>query len=111
MVSKENCILECLECHRVCMETLTYSLRRGDPYAEASHVHLLLDCSQICQTAADFITRDSDVSCRISEIAAYLCERTSVNCEQWAAADPQMKQCMEVCRRCGECCRKIMIAA
>lgn len=114
-MSKETCVAacipECLECHRICMETLTYCLRKGEDYAEADHVHLLLDCSQICLTAVDFMTRDSDVVSQISEIAAYLCEKTAVSCERWGDSDSQMKRCMEVCRRCGECCRKIMIAA
>lgn len=106
-----TCVTECLECHRVCMETLAYSLRKGNDYADADHVQLLLDCSQICLTAVGFMTRDSGAVHQICEIAGYLCEKAAVNCERWADTDPKMKQCMDECRRCGECCRKIMIAA
>jgi hypothetical protein len=114
-MSKENCIAACipegLECHQVCMETLTYCLHKGEDYAEASHLQLLLDCSQICLTAVDFMTRGSDIVCRISEIAAYICERTATSCERWADTDETMKRCRDVCRQAGESCRKIMIAA
>lgn len=106
-----TCITECLECHRICMETLIYGLRKGGDYADADHAQLLLDCSQICLTAVDFMTRDSNVVHRISEITSYLCEKAAVSCERWASSDAKMKQCMDQCRRCGECCRKIMIAA
>lgn len=110
MSTDKTCIAECMECHRVCMETLTHCFSEGKSYVEATHLQLLLDCSQICQTATDFMIRQSDLVCRTCEIAAYVCEKTSVSCERWASSDPQMKRCMEVCSRCGECCRKVMMA-
>jgi hypothetical protein len=111
MANTEVCIAECMECHRVCMETLTHSLRQGQAYVEADHVQLLLDCSQICQTAVDFMTRGSDAVCQICEITAYICEKAAVSCARWADTDPKMKRCADVCKRCAECCRRIMMAA
>ena len=111
MVIREVCVTECMECHRVCMETVAHSLRQGEPYVEAEHLRLLLDCAQICQTGIDFITRGSDTVCQICEVAAYICEKTAVSCSRWADTDPQMKRCADVCERCAECCRRIMMAA
>jgi hypothetical protein len=111
MASIEEGIAECMECHRVCTETLTYCLRQGKAYVEPSHVQLLIDCAQICQTTADLMTRGSDVACQMCEVAAYVCERTAVSCERWASTDSQMKRCADACSRSGENCRKIMMAA
>ena len=111
MITKEVCIAECMECHRACMETLAHGLRQGQAYVEADHVQLLLDCSQICKTTIEFMTRGSDFTNRICEVTAYICEKTALSCGRWADTDAEMKRCADVCKRCAECCRKIMMAA
>ena len=55
----QQCIQNCVECHRVCLETITHCLREGGKHAEAAHIGLMLDCAQICQTSADFMIRGS----------------------------------------------------
>ncbi len=55
----EECIQNCLDCYRVCLEMVTHCLQMGGRHAEASHIRLLLDCVEICRTSADFMLRGS----------------------------------------------------
>jgi hypothetical protein len=54
-----ECIQNCLDCHRICTETVTHCLMMGGEHAAAEHIGLMLDCAQICQTSADFMLRMS----------------------------------------------------
>jgi hypothetical protein len=110
-MNKDNYVAECMECHRLCMEAVSYCLRQGGDYAEENHIKLLLNCSQICMTAVDFMIRGCESLQQVCEITAYLCERTVVSCQRWAETDAVLKQCMNQCSRCGEHNRKVMMAA
>ena len=100
----EQCIQECLSCHRVCLETLTYCLQKGGKHAEAKHVRLLMDCVHICQTSADFMLRGSDLHTRTCFACAEVCAACAESCEKMGE-DARMKACAEACRRCAESCR------
>jgi len=102
----QECIRNCTECHRVCLETVAHCLQLGGPHAEAAHIRLLLDCVQICATSADFMTRRSDLHARTCAVCAEVCERCAEDCEQFGD-DEQMKRCAEVCRRCAQSCRQM----
>lgn len=110
-MNKDNFVAECMECHRLCMEAVTYCLRQGGDYAEEKHVTLLLNSSQISITAADFMIRGCENLAELCEVAAFICERTVISCQRWADTDPVRKQCMNQCSRCAEQNRKVMIAA
>jgi hypothetical protein len=102
----QRCIQECSECHRVCVETVSYCLQMGGRHAEASHIRLLLDCAEICQTSANFMLRGSDLHGRTCAVCAEVCERCAEDCEQFGD-DAQMKACAEACRRCARSCREM----
>jgi hypothetical protein len=104
--SMQECIENCTECHRVCLETVTHCLQQGGAHAEASHIRLLLDCVQICQTSADFMSRGSELHAQTCGVCADICERCARDCERWGE-DPQMKACAEVCRRCATSCHQM----
>jgi hypothetical protein len=70
-----RCIARCLECYRVCVETLRHSLERGGPHTKATHIRLLLDCIDICRLSADFMLRVSDFHVRICGVCAEVCQR------------------------------------
>ncbi len=102
----QHCIQNCQECHRICLETVTHCLQVGGPHAEASHIRLLLDCAQVCQTSADFMLRVSEFHPRVCDICAEVCERCAQDCERFGD-DPMMQRCAEACRRCAESCRRM----
>jgi hypothetical protein len=34
----QECIRNCMDCHRVCLETIAYCLQQGGKHAEANHI-------------------------------------------------------------------------
>jgi hypothetical protein len=102
----EECIRNCMECHRICLETVMHCLQMGGKHADPAHIRVLLDCAEICQTSANFMIRDSEFHARTCGVCAEICERCADSCEQ-IGADEKMRQCIEICRRCAESCRQM----
>jgi hypothetical protein len=102
----EDCIKNCSDCHDVCLGTVTHCLQKGGRHAEAQHIRLLMDCSQICHTSGDFMLRASDLHYLTCGVCAEVCERCAQDCESMAD-DAQMRACAEACRRCAESCRRM----
>jgi hypothetical protein len=109
-----SCIQNCLDCHSICLNTVTYCLQKGGNHVEQSHIRLLLDCAEICQTSANFMLRTSQLHPRTCEVCAEVCERCAENYVRVAAPkelrmgdDAQMKACADMCRRCAESCRQM----
>jgi hypothetical protein len=96
--------------HHVCLETLTYRTEKGGRHAEASHMRLLMDCAQICQTSADFIIRKSE----LGEKACYFCATSATGARRPARASRATNRCGAVPRSAGNaprCARKPRPAA
>jgi hypothetical protein len=103
----EDCIENCMECHRVCLETLQYCLHMGGKHAELAHIRLLTDCAQICQISADFMIRGSELHEEVCAACAEVCARCGDNCRLIEADDVQMQECAEMCARCAESCAEM----
>ena len=100
----QQCIENCLTCHRSCLETVTHCLAKGGRHAEAAHIRLLLDCVEICQTSANFMLRGSLFHALTCGVCAELCQRCADDCARFSD-DQIMAQCAQICRRCAESCR------
>ena len=98
-----QCIEDCLACHRVCLETLTYSLGKGGERAEAKLLRLLMDCAEMCQTSANFMLRGSELHNRTCFACSEVCGRCAESCAR-LGEDRMMKACADVCARCSESC-------
>lgn len=99
-----HCVQECAECHRICLETIHHCLTRGGEHANPDHIRLLSDCAEICQTAANFLTRRSDLYAIVCEACAEICQQCHESCDQYEG-DICMQNCAETCRRCAEACQ------
>jgi hypothetical protein len=99
-----TCIANCLNCHSVCLATITHCLEMGGQYAEASHIRILLDCAEICQTSANFMLRGSELHSRTCGVCAEICERCARDCDR-LSDDAHMRACAEACRRCADSCK------
>lgn len=106
----QQCIQECLDCHRICLETVSYCLQQGGQHAEARHISTLLSCAEICQTSANFMLLGTELHKFTCGACAEVCEQCAASCEQMAN-DAQMQACAETCRRCAESCRQMASAA
>lgn len=102
----KSCIQNCLDCHSICLNTIQYCLQKGGEHAEPTHLRLLQDCAQICQTSADFMLRTSGFHHETCAVCATLCDACAKSCESMGN-DIQMKACAQVCRRCAEICRSM----
>ncbi len=102
----QRCIDNCTNCHKICEETLSYSLQMGGKHAEASHIQMLIDCAQTCVTSADFMLRGSVLYGQVCGVCAQACSRGAQSCEQFGG-DAQMKSCADMCRQCAESCRQM----
>jgi hypothetical protein len=104
-----RCIDECIRCHEVCLSTIPYCLEQGGRHAEEAHVTRLLDCADICRTAADFMLRGSDEQSRLCAACAVLCLRCADDCDQFVG-DEVMHACAESCRQCADRCEEMATA-
>ncbi len=107
-MSKEvqDCIRNCQECEALCVESINHCLQIGGKHAEASHIRLLMDCSEICQTSSDYMLRGSDLYQSVCGTCAEVCERCEQSCRQFGD-DTMMQTCAESCRRTAQSCRQV----
>lgn len=102
----KTCIALCWECRTECQKTLfDHCLKMGGRHAEAGHVRIMTDCIEMCQTAADFMTRHSTLHTATCAACAEVCEACAKSCE--AVGGDRMTACAEICRRCAESCREM----
>jgi hypothetical protein len=97
-----ECIRNCVDCHSVCLQSVTDCLEIGGKHAEAGHIRLLLDCAAICQTSADFMLRDSDLHTKTCAVCAEICQQCAEACERFD--DARMQACATTCRQCAASC-------
>lgn len=103
----QQCVQECTQCHRSCLEAMHYCLLQGGAYADPEHIRLLTDCAEICQTSANFMLRDSDLHMLINEACAEICQQCWESFNHFNK-DAQMKQWAADCRRCSETCQQMV---
>ncbi|HYG61067.1 MAG TPA: four-helix bundle copper-binding protein [Thermoanaerobaculia bacterium] len=102
----ERCIENCQECHGVCLQNVAHCLEKGGPHAEPSHIRLLLDCAEICETSANFMIRGSELHTETCRACSEVCQRCADDCRR-LGSDPEMQQCAEACQRCAESCAQM----
>ena len=101
-----------MNCHSICLQTVSYCLQMGGKHADPMHIGLLLDCGEICQTSANFMLRNSPLHGRTCGVCAEVCEQCAQSCEQVlgfanSGDDEQVRVCADACRRCAESCRRM----
>jgi Domain of Unknown Function (DUF326) len=106
----EQCVQSCLDSHRICLEAITHCLQKGGKQASEKHIRLLQDCAEICDTGANFITRNSDLHITICSTCAEVCLRCAESCERFGD-DDLMKLCGKTCRRCADYCQLMVLNA
>lgn len=105
----QDCIDACTTCAQVCLETVDYCLGKGGDHAAQAHIRDLLDCVDICQTSAGFLTRQSEHHASTCRVCAEVCRACAESCSQFTN-DAQMKKCADACRRCAESCEQMAAA-
>lgn len=100
----QECIDYCAQCHRLCLEmAMNHCLEQGGKHVEPAHFRLMMNCAQICQTAADFMLSRSPLHPQTCAVCASVCEACAESCETLDG----MEDCVRACRACAESCREM----
>ncbi|MCU0499265.1 MAG: four-helix bundle copper-binding protein [Anaerolineae bacterium] len=103
----QQCIDACEQCHTACLALIPHCLSMGGEHASLGHITLLLDCSQISQTSADFMLRRSHHHEWTCAACAEICDRCAA-CESIDSEDTKMMTCAQTCRDCARVCREMV---
>ena len=100
-----QCLQNCLDCFSVCNQTLQHCLEMGGKHVEKEHIQLLTDCVKICETSANFLSRNSENHTDICGVCAEICRACADSCS--SLKDKVMEKCAEVCNLCADSCEKM----
>lgn len=104
----QKCIQLCWQCRNICQDTLfNHILPRGGSHIDAGHIRLMTDCIEICQTAADFMVRNSPLHMVTCGACADVCDSCAKACERMGKEHAAIQACAEICRTCADSCRKM----
>jgi hypothetical protein len=106
----QRCAQECLSCEKTCLETINYCINKGGQHVEAKHLQLLMNCIEICQTSAKFLTSGSKLHMLTCDACAKVCEVCADSCDQFKN-DAEMKKCVDACRNCAASCKRMSPSA
>lgn len=102
--SMQKCIDLCLDCYQTCFSTaMSHCLPAGGKHVEGRHLGLMLNCAELCRTAAEFMMSDSPLHARVCAACAEVCEACAQSCAQVGGMD----ECVQACRDCAENCREM----
>ncbi|WP_437656805.1 four-helix bundle copper-binding protein [Sorangium sp. So ce1182] len=94
-------------CQSVCVQSIQHCLEMGGSHVEPSHMQLLQDCAEICETTATMLLRSSLQHNQVTAACATICELCAQSCDRFAG-DPQMKACADECRHCAAACQQLV---
>ena len=77
--------------------------QEGGAHVEPEHVKIMTDCIQICQAAADFMTRDSHLHTAVCMACMEVCEACAISCRKIG-----MNECADTCQACAISCQKMI---
>lgn len=96
----------CTRCHNLSLRAaMTHCLPERGERIHEERCTLLLNCSDVCQMAANFILTGSPFTANICRMAAEICEACAESCGEVAG----MLDCVDACRGCARLCRQIAV--
>ncbi|MCT8975350.1 four-helix bundle copper-binding protein [Clostridium sp. CX1] len=99
MDALNKCAQLCQECLRLCLEEPDMNMRE--------HCMLdLMDCAEVCSTAACAMARRSKHLKEILNLCSTICEECASECNRFKSEHNNL--CADACRHCAEECRKVM---
>ena len=107
----EEALRKCTElawaCRHECQTILfNHCLEEGKTHLDPTHVKLMADCIEVCQTAADAMVRQSPMHAEICRACADICDACAQSCEAIPDCE-EMKRCADICRQCATSCREM----
>lgn len=100
----DRCIELCWSARDTAQSTLFgHCIEEGGAHVAPDHLRIMVDCMQICQSAADFMTRNSAHHAPVCAACAEICAACAASCE--AIGGEHMMKCAAACLACAESCR------
>ena len=78
----QTCIDTCNDCFESCEFCATSDLREENVKSMTRCIQLNRDCANMCMTASQFMSRDSEHSKKICAICADICDLCAEECEK-----------------------------
>ena len=100
----------CQDSYRLCLALVNHCQAQGGALAEPKQIRLLLDCAEICQTAAEFLPRGSELHLTLCNACAVVCLKCAAACEEFIG-DELMQACAAACRRAAIACQAVVASA
>lgn len=104
----QTCMNACTDCHKMCLETMTYCMSKGGRYMDMSMMSMMRDCSEMCMMCMSMIMGGSEFMGRTCMLCAEMCDRCAMACEMMSD-DAKMMECAAACRKCAESCRAMQM--
>jgi hypothetical protein len=99
-------IQACWACRQECQDMLfNHCLEIGGKHLDPDHVRIMMDCIEMCQTAADAMVRRSPVHAVICTACAEVCDACADSCQKVGGVG--MELCADACRECAALCRQM----
>lgn len=98
----QRCIQDCLTTYGICLQmSMNACLDQGGRHADPEHFRLMVACSDICRTTANFLLGSSPHFRPVCAACAHVCEACARSCAQ----RPGLEECAKACGKCAESCR------
>lgn len=91
------------ECAAACNMCATACLEEKDIRMMVACIRLDIDCAQICQATAGFVSRGSDHAVHLLTECAEICTKCAGECAKHQ--NDHCQTCAEACRKCAEACK------
>ena len=92
-------IQDCLNCHQVC-QSMANSMQQDQ---NTTHRNLLLDCAELCLTAAHFMQHSSPLAGYVTQACTQVCTHCKEVCAQAG-----MNDCANACDICANSCQQMV---
>ncbi|WP_437592439.1 four-helix bundle copper-binding protein [Sorangium sp. So ce1000] len=92
---------EAQSCQLFCVQSIQHCLQMGRSHVEPSHMRLMQDCAEICETTATFLLRGSPQHNKLTAACASICELCAQSCDRFTG-DAQMKACADACQQIAQ---------
>lgn len=102
----QDCISKCLDCARVCKQTLSRCMQMGGTHTSPKHISLLNDCIEVCNTTAKLLQSNSMYHMDQCAVCQKVCEACAYDCERFQ--EQFMKDCAGVCLDCSKACEQMI---
>ena len=86
---------------------MNHCLETGGDHVAPDHFRLMINCADVCVTAADFLLGGSRLLGQVCAACAEVCDACASSCENLG----DMDECVHACRECARSCRAVAHAA